>query len=80
MLLSALFRKGKTMAHDAQSAPDVAFLRNIGIALVAITVAVGAIGVVGCLNTSEPWMLAQSLDGNTTASDAGILKVDFLGL
>ena len=68
------------MSHDAQSAPDIAFLRNIGITLIALTVAVGAISVVGCLKTSEPWMLAQSLDGNTTASDVGILGVDSLGL
>jgi hypothetical protein len=80
MLISALFPKGKSMTHHAQSAPDIAFLRNIGIALLGLTVAVGAISVVGCLKAGEPWMVAQSLDGNITASDVGILSVDHLWL
>ena len=68
------------MSHDVQSAPDIAFFRNIGITLLALTVAVGAISVIGCLKTSETSMLAQSLEGNTTASGASILKVDIIGL
>ena len=80
MLFSALSPEGNKMAHDAQSTPDIAFLRNIGITLLALTVAVGAISVVGCLKTSEPWMLAQSLDINTTARADGILSLDSLGL
>ena len=80
MLLSALFAKGKRMYHDPQSAPDVTFLRNIAITLLALTVVVGAIGVTGSLVTSDPFVLDQSLDGNTTARDTGIPNVDSLGL
>ena len=80
MLFSALSAKGKTMSPDAQSAPDIAFLRNVAITLLALTVVVGAIGVTGSLVTSDPFVLDQSLDGNTTAGDTGIPKVDSLGL
>ena len=55
------------MSHDSQAAPDIVFLRNIGIALVALTVATGTVSVVGCLKTSEPLLLAQSMDGNAAA-------------
>ena len=68
------------MYHDPQSAPDVTFLRNIAITLLAMTVVVGAIGVTGSLVTSDPFLLDQSLDGNTTARDTGIPNVDSLGL
>ena len=77
-MLSALSAKGKSMILDAQSAPDITFLRNIGIILLGLTVVVGAISVVGCLQAGEPWMIAQSLDDNTTASNGGILRVDHL--
>ena len=69
MMLSALFPKGNRMSHDAQSAPDIVFLRNIGMALLALTVATGAICVVGSLKYSEPLVLAQSVDDNATATD-----------
>lgn len=75
-LLRALSPKGKRMTHNAQSAPDIAFLRNIGMTLLALTFAVGAISVVGCMNADEPLMVAQSPDGNKTASNVGILSVD----
>ena len=68
------------MSHDAQSAPDIAFLRNIAITLLALTVVVGAIGVTGSLVTSDPFVLNQSLNGNTAARDTGIPNVDGLGL
>jgi hypothetical protein len=44
------------------------FLRNTGIALLALTVAVGAISMVGALKTSEPLVLAQSVDGDAAAT------------
>ena len=55
--------------YDAQSAPDIAFLRNTGIALLALTVAVGAISVVLALKTSEPLVLVQSVGGDAPATD-----------
>lgn len=67
-MLSALFPKGKTMSHDAQSAPDIVFLRNIGIALVALAVATGAICVVGGLKSGEPWVPPQFVDDNAAAT------------
>ena len=73
MLFGALFPKGKTMSHDPQSAPDIVFLRNIGIALVALTVAAGTISVVEGLKTSEPVLLAQSMDVNAVTVSS-ILK------
>ena len=75
MMLSALFPKGKTMSHDAQSAPDIVFLRNIGIVLMALTVATGAICVVGGLKYSEPLVLAQSVGDNAAATDLMLIKV-----
>ena len=45
---------------DPHLAPDVVFLRNTGFALLALTVAVGAIGALGVLKTSEPLIMAQS--------------------
>ena len=74
MMLSALFPKGKTMSHDAQSAPDIVFLRNIGIVLMALTVATGAICVVGGLKYSEPLVLAQSVNDNAAATDLMLIK------
>ena len=74
MTLSALFPKGKTMSHDAQSAPDILFLRNIGIALIALTVATGSICVVGSLKSSESLVLAQSVDDNASATDLILIK------
>ena len=57
------------MSHEAQSTPDIAFLRNIGMALLALTVAVGTISVVGSLKTSEPLELPQSVEGNAVATN-----------
>ena len=56
------------MSHDVQSAPDIAFLRNIAISLLALTIAVGVICVVGSLKSNEPLVLAQSVDGNAAAT------------
>jgi hypothetical protein len=67
-LFTALFPKGKRMSYDPQSAPDMVFFRNTGIALLALTVAVGAISVVGALKTSEPLVLAQSVGGDAAAT------------
>jgi hypothetical protein len=60
------------MPYDPQSGPDIVFLRNTGIALLALTLAVGAISVVGSLKTRElvePVVLAQSVDGGSPAAD-----------
>jgi hypothetical protein len=46
--------------YGPQSAPDVVFLRNTGFALLAFTLAAGAISVVGVLKTSETSIMAQS--------------------
>jgi hypothetical protein len=67
-MLSALFPKGKRMSHDAQSVPDIALLRNIGMALLALTIAVGAICVVGGLKSREPWVPPQFVDDNAAAT------------
>jgi len=74
MFFSALSPKGNRMSHDAQSVPDIAFLRNIGMALLALTVATGTICVVGILKYSEPLVLAQSVDGNAAATDLMLFK------
>ncbi len=67
------------MSHDAQSAPDIIFLRNIGIVLMALTVATGAICVVGSIKYSEPLVLAQSVDGNAAATDLMLIKPRLIG-
>jgi len=60
-LFPALRSKGKKeMSNDTQSAPNIAFFRNIGMTLLTPTVAAGAFGVAGCLVTSEPLVLVQS--------------------
>jgi hypothetical protein len=79
MMLSALFPKGNGMSHDAQSAPDIVFLRNIGIALMALTIATGAICVVGSLQYNEPLVLAQSVDGNAATTDLMLIKPRLIG-
>jgi len=73
-MLSALFPKGKRMSHDPQSVPDIAFLRNIGMVLLALTVAVGAICVVGGLKSSELWVPPQFVDDNAAAADLMLIK------
>ena len=80
MFFSALSPKGNRMSHDAQSAPDIVFLRNIGIALIALTVATGTICVVGSLKYSEPLALAQSVDDNAAATDLMLIKPRLIGL
>jgi hypothetical protein len=79
MMLSALFPEGNGMSHDAQSAPDIVFLRNIGIALLALTVATGTICVVGILKYGEPLVLAQSVDGNAATADLTLIKPRLIG-
>ena len=51
------------MPDGPQLVPDIVFLRNAGIALLALTVALGAISVVGSLEATAPLKLAQSVDG-----------------
>ena len=48
------------MSSDAQLLPDVGFLRNIGIVLVALSLAAGAISAVGCFLVSGKGVFAQS--------------------
>ena len=55
-------------SFDPQSGSDLVFLRNTGITLVALTLAVGAISVVGSLKTSNPVVLAQSVDVSSSAA------------
>jgi hypothetical protein len=74
MMLSALVPKGKCMSYDPQPAPDIAYLRRIGIALLALTIAVGGITVAGCLATSEPMTLAQSVYGNSAATGLALMQ------
>ena len=64
MRVRALFSKGKTMSDDTQSAPDTAFLRTIGITLLTLAVATGAISIVGCLATTEISISAQLPESN----------------
>jgi hypothetical protein len=68
MLFSALFPKGKRMSYDPQLEPDIVFLRNIGIALVALTLSIGAISVIGTLKTSNAVVLAESVDVGSSAA------------
>jgi hypothetical protein len=74
MLLSALFPKGKRMSYYPQSAPDFVFLRNTGMALLALAVAAGAISVIGALKTSEPLVLAQSVDFDAPATGLMLMQ------
>lgn len=67
-LVPTLVPKGNRMSYNPQTAPDIAFLRDIGIALLALTIAVGGITVAGCLVTSEPMRLAQSVYSNSAAT------------
>ena len=53
---------------NLQSGPDRVFLRNLGIGLLALTVAAGAISVAGALKTNAPQVLAQSVDADAPAT------------
>ena len=64
------------MSYDLRSAPDIVFLRNTGMALLALTVAAGAISVVGALKTSEPLVLAQSVDADAPATGLMLQKME----
>ena len=61
---------------DPQSAPDMVFFRNTGIALLALTVAAGAISVVGVLKTSEPLTMAQSAESAAPATDLMLQQME----
>ena len=50
------------MPYEPQLAPDLVFLRNTGIALLALTIAVGGITIFGSLKVNDPLVLAQSVD------------------
>ena len=76
MLFSALFPKGKRMSYDPQSAPDIVFLRNTGMALLALTIATGAISVIVTLKTSEPLVLAQSVDADAPVTSLMLQKME----
>ena len=62
--------------YDPQSAPDVVYLRNTGFALLALTVAAGAISVAGVLKTSEPLIMAQSAERAAPAADSLLLQIE----
>ena len=59
--------------YDPQSAPDVVFLRNTGFGLLALTVAVGAIGV---LKTGEQLIMAQSAGSAAPAADTLLQQIE----
>jgi hypothetical protein len=65
-----------SMPYDPQSAPDVVYLRNTGFALLALTVAVGAISVVGVLKTSEPLIMTQSAERAVPAADSLLQQME----
>jgi hypothetical protein len=52
------------------------FLRNTGIALLALTVAAGAISVVGALKAIEPVVLTQSVESDTPATDLMLQQME----
>ena len=62
--------------YDPQSAPDVVFLRNTGFGLLALTIAVGAIGAIGVLKTSEPLIMAQSAASAAPAADSLLQQME----
>ena len=63
-------------SHHPHLEPDVVFLRNTGIALLALTVMVGAISVAGVLKTSEPLIMAQSAEGAAPATDLMLQQME----
>ena len=65
-----------TTPYDTQSAPDVVYLRNTGIALLALTLAAGAISVVGALKTGESLILAQSAARAAPAADSLLQQIE----
>ena len=62
--------------YDTQSAPDVVYLRNTGFALLALTLAAGAISVVGALKTSQPLAMAQSAESAAPAADSLLQQIE----
>ena len=66
------------MPQDPQSAPDVGFLRNTGIALFALTLAVGAIAVVGSLKTVRPSVSTQSIGAAAQSNDFALAPVELI--
>ena len=62
--------------YDAQSAPDVVYLRNTGFALLALTLAAGAISVVGALKTGESLIMAQSAASSVPAADSLLQQLE----
>ena len=65
-----------SMPYDAQPAPDIAFLRYTGIALLALAITAGAISVVGVLKTSEPLTMAQSAESAAPATDLMLQQME----
>ena len=61
------------MSHDAQLHPDVAFLRNTGVVLLVLTLAVGGISAVGCFLVTGQSAVAQS--AYPDAESAGALAM-----
>jgi hypothetical protein len=62
--------------YDPQSAPDVVFLRSTGFALLALTLAAGAITVAGVLKFSEPLVMAQSAEFAAPADDSLLQQIE----
>ena len=65
-----------TMPQDPQLAPDVDFLRNTGFALFALTVAAGAIAVVGSLKMVQPSALAQSIGAYPQSNELALAPIE----
>jgi hypothetical protein len=64
------------MFPEHELAPDIGFLRNTGIALFALTAAVGAITIFGSLTTGDQSVLAQSVDIDSPTSNLRLKQMD----
>jgi hypothetical protein len=64
------------MFPENELAPDIGFLRNTGIALCALTAAVGAITIFGSITISDQSVLAQSVDVDSPTSSLRLKQID----
>ena len=62
-----------TLSVELQPAPDIAFLRNTGIALVTLALLAGSISLVGSINAGET-QVPIKLASNPTQSTEFTLK------
>lgn len=62
-----------TLSVELQPAPDIAFLRNTGIALVTLALLAGSISLIGSINADET-QAPITLAGNPTQSTEFALK------